>query len=373
MDSSRIIVKSPGRINLIGEHIDYNGGYVLPGATDLIIEFTFSNSKKNFSEIFSSTINKECKIEFSNLSKSKIKWENYLIGSIVSILKKRKVELKNFTCRIDGNLPIGSGISSSSSLICGFIKGIDILNDLSFSNDEILSISREVEYDFIGLKGGIMDQYTIINAKKNNLILLNTKDNTSKYIESYLGEYKILLLNTNKEHDLSNSAYNDRVNECNKALQIINEAGFDFKYLTQINIEQLIQFKNKMPQYIFSRAIYVIEENLRALKSVEYLKNCDYKSLGNLMYLSHDGLKNLYQVSCEELDFLVDQTKSYDEILGARMMGGGFGGCSINLIHSDFIDAFINEIRDNYYKKFSIHLSPILTSLGKGLRFNNKE
>ena len=369
MDSSKIIIKSPGRINLIGEHIDYNGGYVLPGATDLYIKLTFSESQEKFSEVSSEVIHKKCKINFDNLSKRKAKWENYLIGSLISILKKRKVELKNFKCSIEGNLPIGSGISSSSSLICGFVKGIDILNNLHFDASELLSISREVEYDFIGLKGGIMDQFTIINSKKNKLILLNTKDNTSQFIKSEFGDYKILLLNTNKQHDLSESSYNDRVRECNDALDIINNLGYKINYLTEMKIEKLVQLKNLMPKNIFNRALYVVEENIRTIQSVQYLKNLDLNSLGELMYLSHDGLKNLYEVSCDELDYLVDKTRIHKEILGARMMGGGFGGCTINLIHSEFIDVFISGILDDYSKKFSLDLSPVITSLGEGLRY----
>jgi galactokinase len=370
MNKSYITVKSPGRVNIIGEHIDYNGGYVLPGATDLFIKLTFSESQEKFSEIYSEVIDKKCKINFDNLLKREAKWENYLIGSLVSILKKRKVELKNFKCSIEGNLPIGSGISSSSSLICGFVRGLDILNNLQFDTSELLSISKEVEYDFIGLKGGIMDQFTIINSKKNNLILLNTKDNTSQYIKSELGDYKILLLNTNKKHDLSESSYNDRVRECNEALDIINNSGHKINYLTEMKVEKLVQLKNLMPENIFNRALYVIEENIRTIQSVQYLKNSDLVSLGELMYLSHEGLKNLYEVSCNELDYLVDKTITHKEILGARMMGGGFGGCTINLIHSDFIDSFVSDISNDYSKKFSLNLSPILTSLGEGLRYN---
>ena len=369
MDSSKIIIKSPGRINLIGEHIDYNGGYVLPGATDLFIQFTFSNSKKNYSEVYSSVIDKKCKIYFDNLSKREIQWENYLVGSLISISKKRKVELENFNCLIEGNLPLGSGISSSSSLICGFIKGIDQLNNLSLNNEEILSISREVEYDFIGLKGGIMDQFTIINSKKNNLILLNTIDNSAEYIKSDLGDYNLLLLNTNKKHNLSNSEYNKRVKECQEALKIINNSGYNIKFLTQIDVEELRKIQNLMPDNIFNRALYVTQENNRTIQSVEHLKNLDLKSLGNLMYSSHDGLRDLYEVSCDELDYLVDKTRIYDQILGARMMGGGFGGCTINLIHKDFIDTFVSDVSESYSSMFSLELSPIITSLGEGLRY----
>ena len=368
MNKSTVIIKSPGRINLIGEHIDYNGGYVLPAATDLFIKFTFNISDRDYSEIKSSVINKEFNVELNNLKKSNIKWENYIIGSLISILKKRNVRLYNFNCLIEGNLPVGSGISSSSSLICGFVQGISSLNKLNFSKNDLLSISRDVEYDFIGLRGGMMDQFTIINAKKNNLILLNTIDNSYDFIESDLGNYKILLLNTNKKHNLSDSSYNDRVDECNEAKRIINESGINIKFLTEINKNQLNNLKNRMPKLIYNRARYVIEENERTKKSIKFINEFNFKSFGELMYLSHQGLKNLYEVSCKELDFLVDETVEHNQILGARMMGGGFGGCTINLIQNEFIDLFIEKISKKYLKKFSKPLSSVVTTLGKGLR-----
>lgn len=364
-----IEILSPGRINVIGEHIDYNGGYVLPGATDLCIKLTFKESDKEFSEVYSSVIDKKCEIHLDNLSRSNIQWENYLIGSLISILKRRKVEIKVFSCLIEGNLPLGSGISSSSSLICGFVKGIDLLNNLEFSDEELLSISREVEYDFIGLRGGVMDQFTIINSKKNNLILLDTKDNSSKYIHSNFGDYRLLLLNTNIKHDLSVSSYNDRVRECESALQIINDSGYKLKYLTEIKVQQLLDLKNIMPVTLFKRALFVVEENDRVISSVQCLKNLDFKSLGRLMYSSHEGLRNLYQVSCKELDFLVESAITYEKILGARMMGGGFGGCTLNLIHKDFIDSFIEDIKEKYFNKFSLNLIPIVTNLGNGISY----
>ena len=214
-----------------------------------------------------------------------------------------------------------------------------------------------------------MDQFTIINSKKNNLILLNTIDNSAEFIKSDLGDYKLLLLNTNKKHNLSDSEYNKRVKECQEAMKIINDSGYNIKFLTQIDVEDLRKIQNLMPDNIFNRALYVTQENNRTIQSVEHLKNLDLKSLGNLMYSSHDGLRDLYEVSCDELDYLVDKTRIYDQILGARMMGGGFGGCTINLIHKDFIDTFVSDVSESYSSMFSLELSPIITSLGEGLRY----
>ena len=369
MNPKEVVVLSPGRINLIGEHIDYNGGHVLPAATDLYIRLHFYNNKNHFSEIESKTIKKSVKLDVNNLEKSNVKWENYLIGSLIFLIKERNVNLKNFKCIIDGDLPVGAGISSSSALICGFIKGIGILNKLDLRDQEILSISREVEYDFIGVKGGIMDQFSIIHSKENKLIFLNCNSKTFEHINVDLGEYKILLLDTNIKHDLIESSYNDRVRECAKALEIVNNENGNVNFLTEINIENLNLLMRKMPEKIYNRALFVVEENNRTLIAKEKLKNSDLKGFADLMYLSHYGLKNLYDVSCEELDFLVDQTIDNNRILGSRMMGGGFGGCTINIIHSEEVESFVRNISKKYLKKFSKNLTPIITTLGKGLNY----
>ena len=214
-----------------------------------------------------------------------------------------------------------------------------------------------------------MDQFTIINSKKNNLILLNTRNNSAEFIKSDLGNYKLLLLNTNKKHNLSDSEYNKRVEECQEALKIINDFGYNIKFLTQIDVKELRKIQKLMPDNIFNRALYVTQENNRTIQSIQYLKDLDLKCLGKLMYSSHEGLRDLYQVSCEELDYLVDKTRIYDQILGSRMMGGGFGGCTINLIHKNFIDKFVSEVSESYSSIFSLELSPIITSLGEGLRY----
>ena len=369
MDPKEIVVLSPGRINLIGEHIDYNGGHVMPAATDLYIRLKLYNNKNNFSEVQSKTINRSIKLDVNNLKKSKVKWENYVIGSLITIIKKRNANLKNFNCIIDGNLPVGAGISSSSALICGFIKGIGVLNNLDFSDEEILSISRDVEYYFIGVRGGIMDQFSIIHSKENNLIFLNCRSKSFEHINIDLGEYKILLLDTNIKHDLVESSYNDRVRECEEALETVNNQNANYNFLTEFTLEDLETLKSKVSENIYNRALFVIEENDRTLIAKQKLKNSDLKGFGSLMYLSHYGLKNLYEVSCDELDFLVDLTVNNNMILGSRMMGGGFGGCTINIIHSGEVDNFVGDISEKYYKKFSKNLTPIITTLGKGLNY----
>ena len=199
---NNITVESPGRVNLIGEHVDYNGGFVLPGSIDKKIIIELSVVSGNICFIESKTVKKSFKLNLKKISKSKIQWENYIIGVLYNLIISRNLKIKAFDCKIDSNLPIGAGISSSSSLVCGLISGINYLNDLKLSSDEIVDIVSDVEHNFIGLKGGIMDQFTIINGRKNKLLLLNCQNRDFKYIDSNFKPYKIILIDTKVEHNL---------------------------------------------------------------------------------------------------------------------------------------------------------------------------
>ena len=239
---------------------------------------------------------------------------------------------------------------------------------MKLSNNEIVDIVLDVEHNYIGLKGGIMDQFTILNGKKDHLILLKCQNREFKHIPSNHKNFKILLLNTNVEHNLANTAYNERVNECNEALKIINKnADANFNFLCEVPEKILNNNKKFLSKTLFNRASFVIKENLRTIKSAEILENNKLFELGKLMYESHFGLSKLYKVSCEELDFLVDLTRNHHKIIGSRMMGGGFGGCTINLIQDDFIDQFVNESCKAYQRKFGKEAMPILAELDNGI------
>ena len=367
MIPKKVLVESPGRINLIGEHIDYNGGKVLPAAIKNKIIFHLESIQGVKCYIESKTIEKTFIIQLNSLEKSEIQWENYIIGVLKTLIEKRNLLINGFKCLIDGDLPIGAGISSSSSLICGFIKGLDQLNNLNLTNNDIINIAREVEHNFIGLTGGIMDQFTILNGKKNKVLLIDCKSRDFGFIDSDFGRYKFLLFNTNIEHKLSDSSYNQRVEECRSALNEIKSKYKKVNYLCDVSLKILQEFKESMDDEVFDRAQFVIQENERVINSVKKIEESKFQEFGMLMYESHYGLKELYEVSCEQLDFMVDISKNYDYVLGSRMMGGGFGGCTINLIHSDFIDSYIDLVSKQYYNRFSIHLSPIVTEISDGI------
>jgi galactokinase len=365
----KIHVISPGRVNLIGEHTDYNGGYVLPCALDLSIDLFFEKkSKKSYVATdlgYSMTF--DINIPYK---KSNNHWENYVFGAI-NELKQIKSELINFSCVIKSTLPSGAGISSSSALVCGLIKGLSKLNEINLENSDIINLSRNVEHKYIGLLGGIMDQFTILNAEKNMAILLNCENLESKFIKLEFKEYKLLLLDTNVKHNLANTEYNQRVSECKESLQIINGlCKKNYSNLSQVNKIDLSSSKENLGETLYKRASYVLNENQRVINSVEFLENDKLKEFGQLMYESHFGLKNDYEVSCKELDFLVEYTMKYNEILGSRMMGGGFGGCTISLIKDSFIIEFIEVIKKEYFSKFKRKLNPIIANLDQGLQMS---
>ena len=367
MNKNMVLVESPGRINMIGEHIDYNGGVVMPASINKKLLIEIQSSTSEYSIIKSKLFNESIKVDLKKFKRSEVSWHNFILGVLDNLINKKGFELSNFHCVIGGDLPVGAGISSSSALICGLLKGICLINNLNLNKDDIIKIAREVEHEYIGVKGGIMDQFTIMNGKTDKLILLDCRDRTHKYIDIDFNHYKVLLLNTNVKHNLSETSYNERVLQCGKALKIINGKDNKYKFLTEVPLEILQKFKTHLNKKIFNRALFVIQEQERVHKAYNKLLTKDIYSFGELMYKSHEGLRNLYDVSCEELDFLVDFSMDKKYVIGSRMMGGGFGGCVINLIDSVFLKKYINEISDLYNNKFSLNLNSDVVTISNGL------
>lgn len=365
---SKLIIESPGRINLIGEHIDYNGGFVLPAAIDKKITLRFRENNSKTCEILSSNFKSSFKIDLNYLERSDIEWQNYIIGVLFHINVLRPDKISGFDCIIDSNLPLGSGISSSAALECGIAKGVNELFNLKLTDLEIITLSRDAEHYFVGTKCGIMDQFAVVKGKEKHIILLNCDTLDYNLIKADFKPYSLVLLNTNVSHSLASSEYNLRRDECNTALTTIQKKYPNYKFLTEIPQKVMMEFKNVLSKKIFNRALYVTRENRRTLKAVSCLKRKDLKGFGECLYKSHFGLQNLYEVSCKELDFLVEATKELDFVLGSRMMGGGFGGCTINLLHQDKLNEFIDNISATYEEQFNIKLSSILVNIGDGVK-----
>lgn len=359
-------VASPGRINLIGEHTDYNNGFVMPTAIDKKIYFEFKeNETDSTCRVYSATYNAYLEFDLHHLSISDKSWENYILGvaNEINLLGKK---LKGFDCIIKSDLSTGAGISSSAALECGFAAGLNALFDLGLSKLEITQLSQRAEHNFVGNKCGIMDQYASVMSKQDHIILLDCESLHAEYIPADFKSCKLLLLNTNVSHNLADSEYNTRRQECEAAVDIIQKQYPEVKSLRDVNLDMLEEFKEQLQGKQYQRSRYVIEENNRVMKATTAIKAGELSEFGDLMYGSHDGLQHNYEVSCPELDFLVEFSRPKEYIYGSRMMGGGFGGCTINLIEADKIEEYIAEAAEAYFKKFNIKLDTIAVSPSEG-------
>lgn len=355
--SYEFTVHSPGRINLIGEHTDYNKGFVLPAAIDKTINLKFrTNDLLNECRVYSREYDSLFTFNLNNIPDAHDSWEWFVIG-VVSELIELSDKLKGFDCYIESQLPVGSGVSSSAALECGLATGLNELFHLGLEQWDIIKLCQRAEHRFVGTQCGIMDQFASVLGKENHAMLLDCESLEFKYIPMSIQPYCLLLLNTNVDHELSSGNYNDRRKECEEGLMVIKQQFAKVNSLRDVTLEMLAVCKSSMPSTVYKRCHYVVEENQRVLDAVEALKNNDFKKIGQLMYETHTGLSETYEVSCPELDFLVEMSRENNRVLGARMMGGGFGGCTINLIHSEAVETFVQEVSKSYYKKFKIQLT----------------
>lgn len=363
-------VSSPGRINLIGEHTDYNNGFVMPTAIDKMIFLEYQkNETSDKCRIYSVTYDSFYEFNLNHIRKEEETWKNYLLGVIEEFQKAGK-QLSGFDCIINSELPIGAGISSSAALECGFATGLNELFNLGISKIDIVKLCQKAENNFVSSNCGIMDQFASVMSKKDHIILLDCKSLESEFIPADFNDCKLLLLNTNVSHNLADSEYNTRRKECESAVQRIQQDNPGVISLREVSFRLLNEYENQFSENVYKRCHYVLEENARVKKASVAIKKGNLQDFGQLMYESHRGLQHDYQVSCPELDFMVDYSESKDFIYGSRMMGGGFGGCTINLIKSDKIDKYVSEISDVYFQEFNIKMDAISVFPASGTSIN---
>ena len=355
-----ININSPGRINVIGEHLDYNGGHVLPGIIDLATTIQISTNGKNSYEVSSLAFNENLNRDIHHYDLSKTNWHNYVIGVVHGLNKLRPNKIKGFKADISSKIPVGAGLSSSAALTCGIARGLNELFQLNFSKNELMFVAQKAEHDFAGTPCGIMDQYTIIHGQKNHLLYLNCDKLTHQEVKTDMYDFQWVLFNTNVKHELQNSAYQERVQETQKALKIIQSVHPQVKSLAQVSMEILVDLKNQFSTKIYNRVLYVVQEQKRVEEAVLAIGTGNWSELGKLLYDTHNGLKNLYEVSCQELDYLVELTQPIKEVYGARMMGGGFGGCTLNLVKKEAVENVVKQVSDTYNTKFIVPCTPII-------------
>ena len=356
-----LLIFSPGRINIIGEHTDYNGGYVFPAAVDKGIAAAIQKSDTGKSTAVALDLNSKVEFDLNNLKPSKQgSWENYVFGVVAEIQNRNKV-VGDFNIVFKGNIPGGAGMSSSAALENSVVFGLNKLFDLGLTKTEMILISQQAEHNYVGVKCGIMDQYASMFGIKDHAILLDCRSLKSKPYKIDFKNHQLMLINTNVKHSLSDSAYNDRRSACENIAKLL-----EVETLRDATEEDLEKIINKVTPENYQKALYIIQEIIRTKKAAKAIENNDLEKLGALIYASHNGLQHQYKVSCDELDFLVDQAKKNKYVLGARMMGGGFGGCTINLIARNKVKDFAASASKAYKNKFNKECSVYFIELSQG-------
>ncbi|MDW7693249.1 galactokinase [Flammeovirgaceae bacterium SG7u.111] len=357
--------RSPGRVNLIGEHTDYNEGFVLPAAINKEMVFAIAPNGLDKCRVYAADLNESEEFLLADLKASDKGWCNYLIG-VVAQFQKKDIQVAAFDLVFGGNIPIGAGVSSSAALECGLGFALNELNGTGLDKLELVKMAQKAEHEWAGVQCGIMDQFASMFGKDNSVIRLDCRSLEKAYFPLNIEGYKILLLDTGVKHSLASSAYNTRREECEAGVAFFAKSNPEIKSLRNVTVEMLDEAKGKMDATVYTRSRYVVEENNRVLAACEALEKGDLAKFGEQMYGSHNGLSKEYEVSCPELDFLVEQTKDKDFVLGSRMMGGGFGGCTINIIKEEAIDAFVSETAKIYHAETGIELKAYVADIVDG-------
>jgi len=368
--SAPLIVRSPGRINIIGEHTDYNEGFVLPAAIDKAIYVAISKRDDNEIHLFAGDYNENHVINTDAVATSEKHWPNYILG-VVDQLQKRGYKIGGFSLVIDGDVPLGAGLSSSAAVECATAFALNELFELGLTKLEMVQIAQKAEHTFAGVMCGIMDQFASMFGSKDHVIQLDCRSIEYEYVPLELKDYKILLLNTNVKHSLSSSAYNERRQQCEQGVEWIRKYNKEVLSLRDVTMQMLNDYVLPKDELIYKRCKYVVEEIERLLQGCKDLQHGDVKALGKRMFRTHEGLSKEYEVSCEELDFLVDAVKDNPNVIGARMMGGGFGGCTINIIKEDAIDELVNKLKPLYKQAFDKDLDHYIASIEDGTSLVN--
>ncbi len=346
-----MVYTSPGRVNLIGEHTDYNGGFVFPGVIDKGIYAAINPNGTDKVRAYSADYNEQVEFGMNEEDAPKESWARYIFG-VCREMKKRGFEPKGFDTVFVGDVPLGAGMSSSAALESTFANALNEIFNLNIDRFELARIGQSTEHNYCGVKCGIMDQFASVFGKKGHLMRLNCATMEFEYFPFNPEGYKVVLLDTVVKHELASSAYNKRRESCENACAHIKALHPEVNYLSDATMEMLEEVKSEISEEDYKRAVYVIGEKQRVLDVCDALGKGDYETVGDRMFGTHYGMSKEYEVSCEELDFLNDVAKKCG-VTGSRVMGGGFGGCTINLVKEELYDGFIATAKKEYLAKFN--------------------
>ena len=343
-----VLVRSPGRVNLIGEHTDYNHGFVLPAAVDRGIALALKPRSDHRYVLHALDLDRRLDGDLRKLAPHPSRWPNYLLG-VLDQLQKAGHSLGGFDLVYGGDLPMGAGMSSSAALECGLAFSLNELFGLGLDRLTMAKLSQAAEHSFVGVKCGIMDQMASLLSQKDHVMMLDCHDLSCRFVPFH-GPVKIFLCDTQVERALAESGYNQRRSQCEAGVALLQGYAPEVHSLRDVSLELLDAHRTELDPIVYRRCRYVIEENLRVIAACEALESDDLPVLGRLLNRSQQGLSKEYEVSCPELDVLAEAAAALPGVLGARMMGAGFGGCTINLVQADQEDAFVQGMAPAFAK-----------------------
>ncbi len=349
------VIRAPGRVNLIGEHTDYNDGFVFPMAIEPQVFFV-CRARADGKVVVKSSLFPGSAVEISlsgAITKGEPKWGNYVRGPIALLLNKG-VPLVGMDCLIVNTLPMGGGLSSSAAMEVGTTRAMLTLAGEDMDEPSIALLTQKAEHEYADVPCGIMDQTIVTSGKAGHAMLLDCRDNSKQFVPIDPNDLTIIIVNSMVKHELSGGEYAERRHQCEEAVAFFQKANPAVKALRDVTLDQVNAARTGLSDVVFRRARHVVGENDRCLKFAEHLKSQQYEQAGQLMIASHNSLRDDYEVSVPELDYLVEQATKMKGVYGSRMTGGGFGGCTVTAVQPRFAEAFMDEIRQAYQSRFKI-------------------
>ena len=361
-----LIVRSPGRVNIIGEHTDYNDGFVLPAAIDKAAYFAIALRDDEEIHLAAEDLNETFSVSVNELKPvGDVSWPNYILGAAAQF-QKLNIRMKGFNAVLCSDVPIGAGLSSSAAVECAVIFALNELLQTKLDKFTMIKMAQKTEHEFAGVMCGIMDMFASLMGKKDHLIKLDCRSLEYEYVPLKLEGIKIVLLNTNVKHSLASSEYNTRRAECKQAVEWVKQHEPQVNSLRDVTEYMLDKYVLPKSELVDKRSRFIVQEIQRLQQGCEDLEKGNIKALGKKMFATHEGLSGLYDVSCRELDFLVDFVKNNDAVIGARMMGGGFGGCTINLVKEHEIEKLIAAVQPAYEAAMHLPLTYYMAGVEDG-------
>jgi galactokinase len=361
-----LVVRAPGRINLIGEHTDYNEGLVLPAAIDKEIVFAIGLNGTTTVRLLAHDKGETHETALPVQAPGPVEWANYLLG-VVAQLQRRGIEVPGFDCVFGGNVPMGAGLSSSAAVECGLAFALNELLGAGLDRLTLARLAQAAEHEFAGVQCGLMDQFASLFGRAGHVVRLDCRSTAYEYFPFDAARYHLVLCNSGVKHALASSEYNTRRQECAQGVAVLQRYYPAVASLRDATLAQLAAHEAELGDLIYRRCRYVVQENERVVQVCAALAAGDMATVGQLLYASHAGLRDDYQVSCPELDKLVALAENVPGVLGARMMGGGFGGCTLNLVEADKVAGFVAAMEAQFLAFYRRGLETYDTTIVAGV------